>query len=548
MEGRAMFLWAAILAFILVVWFHHRINLLEESGRKDQLSYYFYRNSVEVLLSFLVVTLAYGVLLVVAIYFSDSFSVRSLVGLETTLEHVKASFSRLKLGPVGVFVVLLALFGLGMLRFPAEKSKRLRDGFKKYRTVTRRIYILLALLCSFTLFGSLPGDPTSHLRLQIKSVRDGYASLREEVRESITQRVADDLVQKTVEALPPSYQGALASAGPVVEQSAALRDRYAWAKAEYGIRSDKAERMVAFAEERSGQATRERSSAEASTRSASKPAGESVPEEASFDKVQSARNRFHSQTPPKSSKMRALLKMPGAKEVIAQIPKILTGGAKQVLARELVAEYPILGPVLDSLVKTADDAFEKRLGDRVERVARSLAKDPSSSGGAAEEASAGLVRDAKIAITPEIAKAAEDRAQELQGSLAAVKEASADLESGIRRAEEKRIDRWIADLRSPKEEVREKAVGELVKRSNNMSRAHVEKLRRLARGGGPEWSRHLSREGHCDWYEKTSARYYAGTVLTQVTSPYMTDAILREAKNARDKGKDTYKVTDPGWI
>ncbi|HEY2293913.1 MAG TPA: hypothetical protein VGM86_24690 [Thermoanaerobaculia bacterium] len=542
-----MFLWAAILAFILVVWFHHRINLLEKSGRKDQLSYYFYRNSVEVLLSFLVVTLAYGVLLVVAIYFSDSFSVRSLVGLEKTLEHIKASFSRLKLGPVGVFVVLLALFGLGMLRFPAEKSKRLRDGFEKYKMVTRRIYILLALLCSFTLFGSLPGDPTSHLRLQIKSVRDGYASLREEVRKSIAQRVADDLVQKTVEALPPSYQGALASAGPV-EQSAALRDRYAWAKAEYGLSNDKAGRIVALAGERPAQATRKRSDTEASTRSASKPAEESVPEEASFDKVQSARNLFHRQAPPTLSKMRALLKMPGAKEVIAQIPKILTGGAKQVLARELIAEYPILEPLLDSLVKTADDAFEKRLGDKVERVARSLAKDPSSSGGAAEEASAGLVRDAKIAITPEIAKAAEDRAQEFQESLAAVKEASADLESGIRRAEEKRIDRWIADLRSPKEEVREKAVGELVKRSDNMSRAHVEKLRRLARGGGPEWSKHLSREGHCDWYEKTSARYYAGTVLTQVKNPYMTDAILREAENARDKGKDTYKVTDPGWI
>lgn len=62
------------------------------------------------------------------------------------------------------------------------------------------------------------------------------------------------------------------------------------------------------------------------------------------------------------------------------------------------------------------------------------------------------------------------------------------------------------------------------------------------------WSTHLSREGHCDWYEKTKVKYYAGNALAQIKNPHVTDAVLREAENARNDGQERYKVTDPGWI
>ncbi len=108
--------------------------------------------------------------------------------------------------------------------------------------------------------------------------------------------------------------------------------------------------------------------------------------------------------------------------------------------------------------------------------------------------------------------------------------------------------RLISQLSSPSEEQRDKAADLLSKLGEELTKAIVEEIIKTMRHGKESWSKRLYRSSHCTWYEKTTVKKYAAKSLVNMKSPYVTDEIVREARNEVNKEKTKYRVTDPGWI
>jgi hypothetical protein len=108
--------------------------------------------------------------------------------------------------------------------------------------------------------------------------------------------------------------------------------------------------------------------------------------------------------------------------------------------------------------------------------------------------------------------------------------------------------RLIAQLNSPSEKKRNKAADLLSYGGEELTKSVIDEIINIMRNGRGSWSKHLYRQSHCTWYEKTTVKYYAAKSLVNMKSPYVTDEIVREARNKTNKEKTRYRVTDPGWI
>ncbi|MBW8000964.1 MAG: hypothetical protein FVQ80_02960 [Planctomycetes bacterium] len=108
--------------------------------------------------------------------------------------------------------------------------------------------------------------------------------------------------------------------------------------------------------------------------------------------------------------------------------------------------------------------------------------------------------------------------------------------------------RLIVQLSSPSEEKRNEAVDLLSKLGEELTQAVIEEIIKIMRHGIESWSKRLYRSGHCTWYEKTTVKKYAAKSLVNMKSQYVTNEIVKEARNEANKEKTKYRITDPGWI
>ncbi len=108
--------------------------------------------------------------------------------------------------------------------------------------------------------------------------------------------------------------------------------------------------------------------------------------------------------------------------------------------------------------------------------------------------------------------------------------------------------RLFVQLSSPSEKQRDNAADLLSKHGEELTKAIIEEIIKTMRRGRESWSKRLYRVSHCTWYEKTTVKYYAAKSLINMNSPYVTDEIVREARNKTNREKTRYRVTDPGWI
>lgn len=106
----------------------------------------------------------------------------------------------------------------------------------------------------------------------------------------------------------------------------------------------------------------------------------------------------------------------------------------------------------------------------------------------------------------------------------------------------------IAHLRSPSEEHRIRASNLLSKRGDKLDKLQVNEIIEMMRNGRGVWEKFLYRQSHCRWFEYTTVKYYAADTLINMKSPYITNEISNEAIKAKNNGKTTRRVTDPGWV
>jgi hypothetical protein len=539
-----------VVAAILALQFAKKKRYLEARGKQKRLSYYFYDNSLNFLIPLLSVILFYIVLYGVFQVASAYVNLQWLIKLDEFFTQLKASFKGLKPNAKQVFVAFFALYLLGQVGLPARISKKLFALVDKYKTFTKRAYMLLIFLCSFTLLGTQAGMPTDVLRLRIVTIREGYADLRDEAEEALSTEVANSLLEKVHDSFPPSYHAALALPAQTASKITVLERSYVAAQTEYEIRSSTTEEIIAKGLSRIESASGLDTSVEVGAE-AQKTAWSSTPPESteiSYTRLARAREAVRRYRDRLRAEAIVFLETEGGKKLTLQVPKIATSEFKKALFQEWIESYPILEPFVDVFVKTVDKEVETRVASGVDRLVTTAMQNPESLEQVANEEASTIVQEKAVAVPDAALARANQEIAALQKEAEEIDEALAQLEAEVQRAEVKRTNRIISELRSADEEVVRKASEQLAEMGERLSEEQVDEIVSIMRSGNTQWPRALRREGHCTWYEYTTTEYYAGRSLLNMESQYVGQEIKAEAGRACDSGKYEEKVTDPGWI
>ncbi len=532
---------------------------LERQRRDKELRYYFVKSSLEFLIPFSIALAFYVGLWAVISLGWERLSLQSLISLEGSLATIHSYLAKVKLSEFAVLLGFFVIYLLGLALLPwrkkepgvkTETREKLYAGLGQFHKWTKRLYTLFVLLCSFTLLGTQLGAPSDELKLRIKLTRDGYADLQQQAEAAVAEEVASQLYGKVQQSFPPTYHEALKLPEKIGAQANTLRDSYAGAQREYQIKSSKAETVLAAI------ATRNKTVAGLPTDVQPAQARGGVqakvaapePRQVSYRQINEAKTALESYRQKAGNKMLTFLSTEEGKRLAIQAPKAISDFLKSELVGSLVKAYPIAEPMIDVLADTIDEKVQAKVEKAVDNATRSLVQNPEKAESAIKSEAAVVADQTPIKQPPAAAEKAVQAGRQLQQELASIEAARAEVESGVRQAEQRRVESLIAQLKHPKESVRESAATGLSQMGNKLSQAQVNKLIGIMRHGQQRWSKFLYRESHCSWYEYTSVKYYAATALTGMNSPHVSQTTVTEARRTQDRSKTQQKVTDPGWI
>ena len=540
----SLFIASSIISFVL----RRKKRQLQDRGDDKRLSYYFVKNSLEFFAPLSIATGLYTALLLFVSLVSERASAGYLQKLETTLETWKSFYSaHIKLSLMQVMILLAVLYISGLFLISAETSKQLDTFFKKGRLWLRRVYVLLVLLCSFTFFGIQPGDPATDLSVHIKTIRGEYSNLRKNTRAALAKAAANQLVTKIQSQLPPSYHNAVSLASKTESEKVHLQDSYAKAQHKYEVKVVEVESILA--KTRPAEAGGPGSDV---TDKNYEVADENISE---ADSAQVTETEVRS-AEAEASKVLQELPAPefefpnaeGAKRLLAEVPKAFSSRAKSALFSSLIKESSFAEPIIDVLLATFDDKVKAKWEETIDRAMKAIMRNPANAPQAIKDEASGFVKQAEVKIPPEAINTSERLSVTAGADLATIQRAQTQMESDIKRVQDARAEALIAKLHSPGESERKEAARELSAMGEELSKEKVNELVSTMRRGGQTWRKFLYREGHCDFFEYTSVKYYAADALEGMKSPYVSDEIAREASRCKDTSVTTNRITDPGWI
>jgi beta-lactamase superfamily II metal-dependent hydrolase len=108
----------------------------------------------------------------------------------------------------------------------------------------------------------------------------------------------------------------------------------------------------------------------------------------------------------------------------------------------------------------------------------------------------------------------------------------------------------FSDLQNQNSTTRDTAVASLSKMGGRLNSEQIERLVGMMRSDSNVVETKSWRGEHCTHYEEKTTKYYAGQVLENIQSPYVTEKIRRDARNAQTVaggGIIERRNDDPGW-
>jgi hypothetical protein len=512
---------------------------LKKQRRDHEVLYYFLKSSCEFLVPFTFVLLFYVGLLLVILAVWKSISLHSLIWLEDSLTTIH-SYTRWKLSKLMVLGFFIGIYILGLLGMRLKVRERLYGGVETLYTWGKRVYVVFVFLCSFTLLGTQLGQPTDDLRLRIKLTRDGYAELRQQTKEALSEAVAVKLYSKTYDSFPPDYHAALKRPQEIGTQTKSLRAYYSNAQTELGVRSSKAESVLSRAEARTRLASDLQTEIQGAEETSDKSANvsNSEPREVTYRKISEAKVAVQDYRQKTRGRLISFLTTEDGKKLTVQGAKIMTDFLKSRVVSSWIKLYPISEPLIDVFVKTLDEALKAKLKKLADDITPSVVESPTNFETAIDDESTKVAAETELKIPQDMIEKARQSGVQLEQELADIEVAKTEI-----------FEELIVRLYNPSERDRTTAARHLSV-TPDISEAKVNKLIIIMRKGNQQWitSSYRSEGHHCTDYEYTSVRYYAATALERIKSPYVNEELVREARRRQDESVTTKTVTDPGWI
>lgn len=540
-----LLLLAAVVLTLLVFW---KKRSLYKEYRDEEFLYYFLRSSLEFLVPLTIVLSFYlGLLAVISMGWQD-ISLQSLIRLEGFLATIH-SYTQWKLSKLAVLGIFVGIFVLGLLRLPLETRTNLYQRVETIYKWNKRIYVFFVLLCSFTLLGTQLGPVSDDLKLRIKLTREGYAELRKETEETLSEAVAVELHTKTHDSLPPAYQTALKQSEEIGSQASVLQHHYVSAQREYGVKSNKTEAVLVPIEtrRRANLETEIRLPAHSSSKRVTAP--EPEPREVTYRKVTEAKTAITEYRKKTPGRIITFLSTVDGKKLTVQGAKVVTDFMKSGALSPVLKAHPLAELFVDTFFKPMDDVMKAKIEKFADGAARSFTQNPGTIESTIKSESLKIVNETQIKISPEMAQKGDESGRALREELTKIEAAKAEVDSGIQRAKDTKVEKLFAQLQSPDESVRRSAAREL-SRNTDLSQSKVNQLVSIMRNGNRSWvtNRYRPPGLHCTDITHTSVKYYAASALEGMKSKFVTDQIVSEARRSMSDSVTTRRVTDPGWI
>ena len=535
----------AFFGALILAWLCYRQKKqLKQHGSEQGVAQEFFGRGLEFFAILAGVLLLYNVLLLFVAVGWQYVSVRFLISLENFLAKLQEGFKNYGLTWTRTLIVLLIIYLLGFTKIGILRSGRPGKAFKRTKIVFRRVQTAVILLASFTLLGSQVGEPAATLDIRLRTVRNEYGILRTELAETLAHQTANQLYGRLRDQLGTNYQSIPPALKRVEDKSASLREYYRSFRQEYDARDEHVERANQRTARRETVNQEIRPSAEQSRHNDAAAAQEvDVPAAASLEEIKGARQGLAKYREKVSPEIVKLIAHPGGKDIILHLPSLFTAKISEFLVDPLTEEYPILKPLIGIFSSTFDEAVKLKVKRQLDDLTGSLIERPDAAEEivthAASEIAASVPAEIPLATTGQIAH----EIRNLDGEAQRLGDLRSQLEQRARAIENQRI-----ELESDEENLRERAANRLSRIGDRLTREQVGRLSESARSGTKEWITSEEREGHCTNYEYKSLKYYAGSALEKLKSPYVDEATDRVAREAREDGIRRERVTDPGWI
>jgi len=543
----AIYIFAAscLLTYVVI----RKVKTLEKDNANKRFAYHFFKSSLDFLIPLNFVLLFYFCLAIFTFFAAEFAGIQFLVQLEAFFAKIKSILSMIKLDAISIVLIMSVIFIIGILFLPSHATRNAFNILNKYQSLTRKLYMVFVLLCSFTLLGSDLGKPYTDLKVRISTIRKGYADLRDDLHETLSENVAMRIYSKSLNDLPPAYQGAIALTPRIKSEKESLRNYYRSAQSQFGIRDRGIEIIISS---KTGH-TKSYGPKHVPNNAKSEDIihGEQIPsvtQNVSYHNINSARKSLANYRISLLSRINKLLKIEGADQIVAQFPKVVTDETKKAVFKQLMAEYPFIEPVIEVFSRSIDRKIETEVNQAVTRLTESSIRSPGTIDNNIDEEASRVVDKAKCVVSSTDLKKANLITRQMETTLSNIKNARLKIDFKKKQVENDRIDKLIAQLKSSKENVRLSASSKLSSMGENLSEGQIGKIISIMRHGNESWRKFLYREGHCDWFEYTKARYYAGECLTNMNSSHVSEKIKEEARVAMENGKTKDRVTDPGWV
>jgi hypothetical protein len=537
------------LASLALMWYSlRRRRVLKKSGSTETLAFKLLGHSLEFSACLAGVLLVYYLLLAWLISGWQGLSAETLLKLENRLVSTQEVLEHYKLSWTTALVILVILYVMGLTRLGFFRHGRHLKSFLWAKKALQLLNLIIALLCSFTLLGSQPGKAAATLQIHFREERTNYGVLRSEIKNALGGSAATKAVDRLMRELPGGSAVVLQTMYDLEHDSERLIKTYDQAKNSYGIRDVRTESDLQRENKREDalKASPDASHADKSAPiSAQSPI---VPDKVTYRGVENAQREVRSFIERSNPQLLRVLSRPEGKEIVLHMADFAPDKLSDVLSDSIGKICPLFKPIIEAIMSGFSDLIQKPIERELDKVAESVIEHPNDVDTLLDKFAAQACDSAHLEMSPDARRRYLARLHQLQADAKSLKANEARLMALMKDADTRAMERFVMQLYSPREQVREDAARALSERGKWLSLSQVRRLIGEMRHGVQKWITSAKREGHCTSYQSTSIRYYAAEALQNMRSQYLDTAISEEATKAQMNARSYYSITDRGWI
>jgi hypothetical protein len=365
-------------------------------------SYFFFDKCVEFFVPLTSVMVLYAILAWMVDGTADQATLGRLQKLESQLNSIHSYVAWFKLKPWIAALFLIGVIVLDLFLSSFFKYKDMASWYTHYNLWSKRVCTVVVLLCCFTFFGNAVGERNAHLRTNTDRIREGYARIQEKAEEILTESVQQQLYEKVQITLPSEIRAGFDYPQNIAAKMEDLRVSLKYADV-LGVRDQDAAEIIrryeTSAKEPPGFYEEPIRYSELEPVPQSKAKVASPPAETTAASVEKTLAEIETRKPFRS-RLIALIKLDGTKQLFCQFPKSFTNVAKSAIFKAAMVKYPLLEPVVDVFIGAFDKSVEEKVKSSADQVADALLKNSGTADQVVAEEAGKIVDSVKVKESP----------------------------------------------------------------------------------------------------------------------------------------------------